>query len=93
MQTLGFIGLGHMGGNMAARYLDAGYTVYGEARNRRSAERLIDAGLRWADTPREVAERAEVVMTSLPNDEVVKAVASGPDGIIAGSGRERCGRI
>ena len=34
MQTIGFIGLGKMGGNMAARYLAAGYTVYGEARNR-----------------------------------------------------------
>ena len=34
MQTIGFIGLGNMGGNMAARYLAAGYTVYGEARDR-----------------------------------------------------------
>ena len=41
MQTIGFIGLGNMGGNMAARYLDASYTVYGcRAASRRSrAER------------------------------------------------------
>lgn len=84
MQTIGFIGLGNMGGNMAARYLAAGYTVYGESRNRGAAQPLIDDGLKWAETPREVAEQADVVMTSLPNDEILEAVASGEDGIIAG---------
>ena len=86
MQTIGFIGLGKMGGNMAARYLAAGYTVYGEARNRKGAQWLIDQGLHWVDTPRAVAETADIVMTSLPNDEVVESVATGPDGLIAGLG-------
>ena len=86
MQAIGFIGLGKMGGNMAARYLDAGYTVYGEARNRNDARWLIDQGLRWVDTPREVAQAAEIVMTSLPNDDVVRSVASGTEGILAGLG-------
>ena len=86
MQTIGFIGLGKMGGNMAARYLAAGYTVYGEARNRNGAQWLIDQGLQWVDTPRKVAEAAEVVMTSLPNDDIVKSVAAGPDGLLAGLG-------
>jgi 3-hydroxyisobutyrate dehydrogenase-like beta-hydroxyacid dehydrogenase len=84
MQTIGFIGLGHMGGNMAARYLDAGYTVYGEDRDHADAQWLIDKGLRWANTPREVAEAADIVMTSLPNEDIVSSVASGPDGIVAG---------
>jgi 3-hydroxyisobutyrate dehydrogenase-like beta-hydroxyacid dehydrogenase len=84
MQTIGFVGLGHMGGNMAARYLDAGYTVYGEDREREQAQALIDQGLRWLESPRAVAEAADVVLTSLPNDEVVDSVAGGPDGIIAG---------
>ena len=86
MQTIGFIGLGTMGGNMAARYLAAGYVVYGEARNRDAAQWLIDQGLRWIETPREVAEAADIVMTSLPNDDVVESVASGPDGLLAGLG-------
>ena len=86
MQTIGFIGLGTMGGNMAARYLAAGYVVYGEARNRDAAQWLIDQGLRWVKTPREVAQAAEIVMTSLPNDDVVESVASGPDGLLAGLG-------
>jgi 3-hydroxyisobutyrate dehydrogenase-like beta-hydroxyacid dehydrogenase len=84
MQTIGFIGLGNMGGNMAARYLAAGYTVYGEDRDREHAQSLIEQGLQWAATPRALAEAADVVMTSLPNDEIVEAVASGPDGIVAG---------
>jgi 3-hydroxyisobutyrate dehydrogenase-like beta-hydroxyacid dehydrogenase len=75
-----------MGGNMAARYLAAGYVVYGEARNRDAAQWLIDQGLRWIETPREVAEAADIVMTSLPNDDVVESVASGPDGLLAGLG-------
>jgi 3-hydroxyisobutyrate dehydrogenase-like beta-hydroxyacid dehydrogenase len=57
MTTLGFVGLGHMGGNMAARFLAAGYTVYGESRDRRHAEDLVHEGLGWRDTPREVACR------------------------------------
>ncbi len=84
MQTIGFIGLGHMGGNMAARYLAAGYTVYGEDRDREEARWLTEQGLRWADSPRAVAEAADIVMTSLPNDDVVEAVATGRDGILAG---------
>src|SRR3954452_22696841 len=81
---IGFIGLGHMGGNMAARFLAAGYTVYGESADREEVEELVHKGLGRRDTPREVAESADVLFTSLPNDDVVESVASGPDGILAG---------
>jgi len=84
MTTLGFVGLGHMGGNMAARFLAAGYTVYGESRDRKQAQDLVHEGLGWCDTPREVAESADVLFTSLPDDDVLERVASGPDGILAG---------
>jgi 3-hydroxyisobutyrate dehydrogenase-like beta-hydroxyacid dehydrogenase len=83
---LGFIGLGHMGGNMAARLLAAGYVVHGTGRTRARARWLLDRGLRWRDTPREVAEAATVVFTSLPDDATLDAVASGPDGILAALG-------
>jgi 3-hydroxyisobutyrate dehydrogenase len=82
--SIGFVGLGHMGGNMAARFLAAGHTVYGEERHRAGAEELVRHGLQWRDTPREVAGAADVVFTSLPDDGVLEAVASGPDGILAG---------
>jgi 3-hydroxyisobutyrate dehydrogenase-like beta-hydroxyacid dehydrogenase len=73
-----------MGGNMAIRFLGAGYTVYGETRHRQEVQDLEREGLIWRDTPREIAEAAEVVLTSVPNDSVLEDVASGPDGILAG---------
>jgi 3-hydroxyisobutyrate dehydrogenase-like beta-hydroxyacid dehydrogenase len=84
MTTLGFVGLGHMGGNMAARLLHAGYTVYGESRDRRHADDLVRQGLQWRDSPREVAEAADVLITSVPDGDVLHHIASGPDGILAG---------
>jgi 3-hydroxyisobutyrate dehydrogenase-like beta-hydroxyacid dehydrogenase len=81
---LGFVGLGHMGGNMAARYLAAGFPVYGEARSKARVRDLVDAGLVWCDTPRELAEAVEIVLTSLPDDAALEDVASGADGILAG---------
>jgi 3-hydroxyisobutyrate dehydrogenase len=82
--SLGFVGLGHMGGNMAARLLAAAYPVHGQSRTREDARHLIESGLMWCDTPREVAASADVVFTSLPDDDVLDEVASGPDGILAG---------
>jgi 3-hydroxyisobutyrate dehydrogenase len=83
-QTLGFVGLGHMGGNMAARLLAAGYTVHGESRSRDHAQHLLDEGLGWLDTPREVAAVADIVFTSIPDDAALQDVAAGPDGLLAG---------
>ena len=73
-----------MGGNMAARFLGSGYTVYGVQRSREYAQELIEQGLQWRDSPREVTEAANVVFTSVPDDGVLGEVASGPDGILAG---------
>jgi 3-hydroxyisobutyrate dehydrogenase-like beta-hydroxyacid dehydrogenase len=83
-EKIGFVGLGHMGGNMASRYLSAGYSVYGEARRSEGLEDLLDEGLSWCDTPREVAQSADIVITSIPNDDVLREIASGDDGIQAG---------
>ena len=82
--SIGFVGLGHMGGNMAARFLAAGYPVYGEDQDRDRARGLMHDGLEWRRTPREVAEAADVVFTSVPDDNVLELVASGPGGILAG---------
>src|SRR5689334_5591497 len=84
METIGFIGLGRMGGGMASRLLAAGYEVYGEELHRDNARPLEQAGLHWRDTPREVAEAAGILFTSLPDDAALEAAASGPDGILAG---------
>ncbi len=84
METIGFVGLGHMGGNMAARLLDAGYDVCGMDRDHEGAQPLVDKGVRWHDTAREIAEASDVVFTSLPNDDVIESVASGRDGVLTG---------
>jgi len=80
---IGFVGLGHMGGNMATRLLAAGYAVYGESRHRGEADELVQQGLEWRDTARQVAEAADVLITSLP-DDVLESVAAGPDGVLVG---------
>jgi 3-hydroxyisobutyrate dehydrogenase-like beta-hydroxyacid dehydrogenase len=84
MPTIGFVGLGHMGGNMAALLLSAGHEVYRQERHREHARALEQTGLRWRDTPREVAATTEVVFTSLPDDAALESASSGPDGILAG---------
>ncbi len=86
---IGFVGLGNMGGNMAARFLAAGYPVYGEEEHRAQADALVHEGLQWRDTPREVAKAADIVFTSVPDDGVLELVASGPDGILAGLAAEK----
>lgn len=86
-QTIGFVGLGHMGGNMAARLLAAGYSVEGYERRREHAKALEESGLGWRDTPRELAAAVDVVFTSLPDDDALESAATGADGIIAGLSR------
>jgi 3-hydroxyisobutyrate dehydrogenase-like beta-hydroxyacid dehydrogenase len=82
--TIGFVGLGRMGGAIAGRFLAAGYPVYGMSRSRESAERLVADGLLWCETARAVAVGADVVFTSLPDDHALQEVGSGPDGVLAG---------
>ena len=55
MANLGFVGLGAMGGRVTKRLLDAGHSVTGYNRTQSKAQWLLDAGMRWADTPRAVA--------------------------------------
>jgi 3-hydroxyisobutyrate dehydrogenase-like beta-hydroxyacid dehydrogenase len=82
--TLGFVGLGAMGGRMAKRLLDAGHPVVGYNRTPARAERLRTAGLRVAASPRAVAEAADVIFTMLTDTAALEAVAHGPSGILAG---------
>jgi len=85
--TLGFVGLGAMGSRMAKRLLDAGYPVVGYNRTPAKARWLVEAGLRLADSPRGAAEGSEVVFSMVTDTAALRAVALGPDGIVAGLGR------
>ena len=86
MADLGYVGLGVMGSAVTRRLLDAGHTVSVWNRTPEKAEPLLEAGARWADTPRAVAERSDVVFTMVTNTAAVQAVTNGPDGILAGLG-------
>lgn len=86
MAELGFVGLGTMGSRVAKRLLDAGHHLTGHNRTRARAEWLIDIGMKWADTPREVAERADITLSMVTGTLAVRAIAEGPDGIISGLG-------
>jgi len=83
MTTIGFVGFGSMGAPLAGRLL-YGNQVYGTNRTRSKASALIDEGLIWRDTPRAVAEAAQVVFSMVTDDAALAAVTSGPDGILAG---------
>ncbi len=87
--ALGFIGLGAMGGRVTKRLLDAGHTVTGYNRTRPKAQWLIDAGMRWADSPREVAKDSDVVFTMVTNTAALEAVVNGEDGLLAGLGADQ----
>ena len=82
--NLGFIGLGAMGALIVPRLMAAGHRVTGWNRTRAKAEPLLAAGMRWADTPRGVAETSEIVFSIVTDSAAVKAVALGPHGIVAG---------
>ncbi len=84
MANLGFVGLGAMGGRVTKRLLDAGHTVTGYNRTKSKAQWLLDGGMRWGDSPRAVAEAADIVFTMVTNTSALHEVFGGPDGILAG---------
>ncbi len=86
MANLGYVGLGVMGGNMVIRLLDKGHTVTGYNRTRAKAEGLVKRGMRWADSPRAVAQASEVLFSLVTNAAQLRAIAEGPAGILAGLG-------
>ena len=86
MANLGFVGLGSMGGEMARRLLEAGHSVTGYNRTRSRAQWLLDLGMAWGETPRAVAQSADVTLSMVRDTEALHAVTGGPDGLLAGLG-------
>lgn len=86
MAKLGFVGLGVMGGGVARRLLAAGHELHGWNRTPEKAAPLVAEGLVLEQSPRAVAEQADVVFTMVTNVPALRAVAEGEDGIIAGLG-------
>ena len=86
MANLGFVGLGVMGSRMVQRLLAAGHRVTGYNRTKSKAQWLLGAGMTWGETPRSVAEAADITFSMVTNTEALEAVTGGTDGIIAGLG-------
>ncbi len=86
MANLGFIGLGAMGGRMVKRLLDAGHTVTGYNRTKSKAQWLLELGMGWADSPRAVAQAADVTFSMVMHDAALQAITGGPEGVLAGLG-------
>jgi 3-hydroxyisobutyrate dehydrogenase-like beta-hydroxyacid dehydrogenase len=84
IDRVGFAGLGAMGAGIAQRLLDAGYEVVGWNRTKERAQPALDAGMGWADTPRELAASVDVLFTMLTNTAAIEATAEGADGVLAG---------
>jgi len=81
---VGFVGLGTMGGRMAANLQKAGFKLIVHDLHRQAASHHLNAGAIWADSPRSLASQVDVIFSSLPEPSDVEAVALGPDGLIAG---------
>jgi 3-hydroxyisobutyrate dehydrogenase-like beta-hydroxyacid dehydrogenase len=86
MAKLGFVGLGVMGGGVARRLLAASHELHGWNRTPEKAAPLVAEGLVLEESPRAVAEQADVVFTMVTNVPALRAVAEGEGGIIAGLG-------
>jgi len=83
MTTVGFIGLGIMGGPMAANLVKAGFDVAGYNRSPEPIQRLVEQGGRGAGSLAEAVRDADVVATMVPDSPDVEAVTLGEDGIYA----------
>jgi 3-hydroxyisobutyrate dehydrogenase-like beta-hydroxyacid dehydrogenase len=82
--NLGFVGLGVMGSEMVKRLLSKGHSVTGYNRTRSKAEALLQAGMKWGNSPREVVTSADIVLSMVTNSTALRAVMEGPDGMLAG---------
>ncbi|MGB0690149.1 MAG: NAD(P)-dependent oxidoreductase [Candidatus Puniceispirillum sp.] len=84
MTTVGFIGLGNVGGKLAGSLIRNKFDVIVRDLDKDVAQPFLDAGARWADTPKEMATASDVIITCLPSPAACAAVMEAEDGILAG---------
>jgi 3-hydroxyisobutyrate dehydrogenase len=78
------LGLGIMGGSIAANVIKAGHALAVWNRTKTKAQTLLDAGARWADTPKAAANNADVVISVVADNDASRAAWLGPDGALGG---------
>ncbi|NOT43274.1 MAG: NAD(P)-binding domain-containing protein, partial [Acidobacteria bacterium] len=84
-ETVGFVGIGRMGGPMCGRLLDAGHRVVVFDVDAGARAALAARGAVEATSPEDVASQASVVLISLPTPAIVETVVLGPRGVSTGS--------
>jgi len=89
MANLGFVGLGVMGGRITKRLLDAGHRVTGYNRTKSKADWLIESGMHWVPTPREVAETTDITFSMVTNTKALQAVTGGAEGVLIGLSKNK----
>ncbi len=83
LQSVGFIGTGVMGKSMAGHLMNAGYPVHVYTRTKAKAEDLLEKGAKWADTPKEIAQNCDVIITMVGYPKDVEEVYLGAEGLVA----------
>lgn len=84
MANVGFVGLGVMGSEMVLRLLAKGHTVTGYNRTQSKAARLIEKGMKWAASPKEVATASDFTFSMVTNSAALGEIVDRADGILAG---------
>ena len=84
LQKVGFIGLGNVGGKLAGSLIRNGCDVVLRDLNRDAAASFLDAGAKWADSPKEMAQACDIIITCLPSPAGSAAVMEAEDGVLAG---------
>ncbi len=85
MKKIGWVGTGVMGKSMCGHIIAAGYPMSVYTRTRSKAEELLDAGARWCDSPKAVAENSDIAFAIVGYPQDVREVFLGEDGLVAGA--------
>ena len=86
MLKVGFIGLGNVGGKLAGSLLRNGVDLTVRDLDKTAAQVFLDGGAKWADSPKQMAEAVDVLITCLPSPAASAAVLEAEDGALAGLG-------
>ena len=84
MKSVGFIGLGNVGAKLAGTLLRNKVDLTIRDLDKKAAQPLLDAGAKWADSPKEMAQNCDIIITCLPSPAISAAVMEAEDGILAG---------
>jgi 3-hydroxyisobutyrate dehydrogenase len=86
MQKIGFIGLGNVGKKLAGSVLRNGFDLTVHDLQQDAAVELLELGATWTDSPKQMAQSVDVIITCLPSPAISAAVMEADDGILAGLG-------